>query len=127
MLAPLLAVLGVLRAVLSLLAALAHAATVELVISSSVQYSTVQYSTAAYLQVSGHRALTQARTLWLPEMQWLAHRGHELAYWGLSWTRGTWIYRRNKIRRSRLLGSAVSCTITEKAPTRKTFKTLWQF
>ena len=43
-LAPLLAVLGVLRAVLSLLAALAHAATVELVISSSVQYSTVQYS-----------------------------------------------------------------------------------
>ena len=36
MLAPLLAVLGVLRAVLSLLAALAHAATVELVISSSV-------------------------------------------------------------------------------------------
>ena len=48
MLAPLLAVLGVLRAVLSLLAALAHAATVELVISSSVQYSTVQYSTVQY-------------------------------------------------------------------------------
>ena len=118
MLAPLLAVLGVLRAVLSLLAALAHAATVELVISSSVQYSTVQYSTVQYSTVRYSRLLAGVGA---PRPHPGPHplvagdavarpAGTRAGVLGvvLDTVQVKLIYRRKNIRKSRLLGSAVN-------------------